>query len=235
MYDPKLGRFFNEDPITKQYPELTPYQFASNSPIQNVDVDGLEGAYFSVITKLFESAGITTATATRIEKMIRSAPSSVGYPTWEGNSRPRFGIQFWGEGPTVENKKDVPLPESKIIPVDKGLIGGLADKNKGLEIKIKSDPNSSSDGRGTNFDKSGGVNWKDPKAVTEFSKGAAEGVTNNNTYISAQEYKFSNQTSEPQHYSFGGSNPIPNNDSLTQRRFYNKKKEKIKTDTVRNK
>lgn len=33
------------DPLTKQYPELTPYQFASNSPIANIDLDGLEKYY----------------------------------------------------------------------------------------------------------------------------------------------------------------------------------------------
>ena len=30
------------DPLTKSYPMLTPYQFASNSPIANSDLDGLE-------------------------------------------------------------------------------------------------------------------------------------------------------------------------------------------------
>jgi hypothetical protein len=30
------------DPIAAQYPELTPYQFASNTPIQAIDLDGLE-------------------------------------------------------------------------------------------------------------------------------------------------------------------------------------------------
>jgi hypothetical protein len=30
------------DPLTKKYPELTPYQFASNTPIVAVDLDGLE-------------------------------------------------------------------------------------------------------------------------------------------------------------------------------------------------
>jgi hypothetical protein len=30
------------DPITFSYPELTPYQFSSNSPIQGIDIDGLE-------------------------------------------------------------------------------------------------------------------------------------------------------------------------------------------------
>lgn len=33
------------DPLTKSYPELTPYQFASNTPIWAIDLDGLE-AYF---------------------------------------------------------------------------------------------------------------------------------------------------------------------------------------------
>ena len=42
MYDTRLGRFFSVDPITHQYPELTPYQFASNSPIAGIDQDGLE-------------------------------------------------------------------------------------------------------------------------------------------------------------------------------------------------
>jgi hypothetical protein len=30
------------DPLSKKYPELSPYQFASNNPIQFVDIDGLE-------------------------------------------------------------------------------------------------------------------------------------------------------------------------------------------------
>ncbi len=43
IYDPRLGRFLSVDPITKKYPELTPYQFASNTPIAAIDMDGLEG------------------------------------------------------------------------------------------------------------------------------------------------------------------------------------------------
>jgi RHS repeat-associated protein len=42
IYDPRLVRFLSVDPITKKYPQLTPYQFASNSPISGVDLDGLE-------------------------------------------------------------------------------------------------------------------------------------------------------------------------------------------------
>ncbi len=46
VYDPRVGRFLSVDPITAQYPELTPYQFASNLPITSLDLDGLEGVDF---------------------------------------------------------------------------------------------------------------------------------------------------------------------------------------------
>ena len=45
IYDGRLGRFLSDDPITKKYPELTPYQFSSNRPIAGVDLDGLEFYY----------------------------------------------------------------------------------------------------------------------------------------------------------------------------------------------
>lgn len=45
IYDKRLGRFKSVDPLTKKFPELTPYQFASNTPIRAIDLDGLE-AFF---------------------------------------------------------------------------------------------------------------------------------------------------------------------------------------------
>ena len=42
IYDPRLGRFLSTDPLTKIYSELTPYQYASNRPIDGIDLDGLE-------------------------------------------------------------------------------------------------------------------------------------------------------------------------------------------------
>lgn len=46
IYDPRVGRFLSVDPLQKQYASLTPYQFSSNSPIANVDVDGKEAKYY---------------------------------------------------------------------------------------------------------------------------------------------------------------------------------------------
>ena len=42
LYDRKIARFITPDPLTKKFPMLTPYQFASNTPIQAIDLDGLE-------------------------------------------------------------------------------------------------------------------------------------------------------------------------------------------------
>jgi len=46
IYDNRIGRFTSVDPLVKSYPELTPYQFASNTPIWAIDLDGME-AYFT--------------------------------------------------------------------------------------------------------------------------------------------------------------------------------------------
>jgi RHS repeat-associated protein len=45
IYDSRTGRFYSVDLLTKSYPMLTPYQFASNCPISGVDLDGLEYYY----------------------------------------------------------------------------------------------------------------------------------------------------------------------------------------------
>lgn len=43
-YDTRVGRFFSVDPLARQYPYYTPYQFAGNKPIRYIDRDGLEEA-----------------------------------------------------------------------------------------------------------------------------------------------------------------------------------------------
>ena len=53
IYDPRLGRFLSVDPITSKYAELTPYQFASNRPIDGIDQDGLE--YIRYIPHFYNS------------------------------------------------------------------------------------------------------------------------------------------------------------------------------------
>ncbi len=47
IYCPALGKFLSVDPLTKSYPWNSPYAFAENDVIKNIDLDGLEKlAYF---------------------------------------------------------------------------------------------------------------------------------------------------------------------------------------------
>jgi RHS repeat-associated protein len=74
--DPRLGRFLSVDPLTKDYPMLTPYQYASNSPITNIDLDGLEGLVATGTSQPFSNDSrpigmiITVQDAVKINKRI---------------------------------------------------------------------------------------------------------------------------------------------------------------------
>ena len=45
QYDPRIGRWMSVDALTDKFPELSPYQFADNTPLWATDIDGLE-AFF---------------------------------------------------------------------------------------------------------------------------------------------------------------------------------------------
>lgn len=64
IYDPRVGRFLSVDPIGREYPWYTPYQFAGNMPVWAVDLDGLEPLKFdevdSYYTRTTTDDGITT-------------------------------------------------------------------------------------------------------------------------------------------------------------------------------
>ncbi|OCX50795.1 hypothetical protein BEL04_18875 [Mucilaginibacter sp. PPCGB 2223] len=49
VYDKRSGRFLSLDPLQTKFPFFTPYQFAGNSPIANVDLDGLENANYNLV------------------------------------------------------------------------------------------------------------------------------------------------------------------------------------------
>ncbi len=55
IYNPSLGKFLSVDPLAKEYPWYTPYQFAGNKPIQYIDIDGMEeGALY---TQMYSELG----------------------------------------------------------------------------------------------------------------------------------------------------------------------------------
>jgi RHS repeat-associated protein len=80
LYNPAIGKFLSVDPITKDYPELTPYQFASDCPISAIDLDGLE------IYNPFTGKGFGPLSAESIRQMNKQgqflidATTGKGYP-----------------------------------------------------------------------------------------------------------------------------------------------------------
>jgi RHS repeat-associated protein len=59
LYNPSIAKFISVDPLTKDYPWYTPYQFAGNKPIWAVDLDGLEEfcrtSYYNAAGELFRT------------------------------------------------------------------------------------------------------------------------------------------------------------------------------------
>ena len=42
-YNPEIGRFFGVDPVSEDYLSISTYQFAHNSPVWKIELEGLEG------------------------------------------------------------------------------------------------------------------------------------------------------------------------------------------------
>ncbi len=49
LHDPALGRFTTLDPISDRFAHLSTFNYASNNPISNVDLHGLQGIHFQVL------------------------------------------------------------------------------------------------------------------------------------------------------------------------------------------
>jgi RHS repeat-associated protein len=79
-YLPNICRFPSVDPITKEYPELTPYQFASNRPIQGIDLDGLE--FFNTIVKRAAKAGLKKVTKEFVKDHIYDRLKNYASKNW---------------------------------------------------------------------------------------------------------------------------------------------------------
>ena len=66
IYDPRVGRFLSVDPLSSKYAMLTPYQYASNTPIQAIDIDGLEAAVTTFFYNTRKDAKVEMTNATLV-------------------------------------------------------------------------------------------------------------------------------------------------------------------------
>jgi RHS repeat-associated protein len=88
VYDPRIGKFLSVDPLTKKYPYLTPYQFASNTPVQAIDLDGKEKleAFFLLDDKNNGKVLNQNATAVQIIYDFKERTISAMYGTVGGTA-----------------------------------------------------------------------------------------------------------------------------------------------------
>jgi RHS repeat-associated protein len=62
IYDSRIGKFLSVDPLSSDYPWLTPFAFAENQPIWAIDIEGLE----KYIVILDNVTNPTKVTVTRV-------------------------------------------------------------------------------------------------------------------------------------------------------------------------
>lgn len=78
-YDPSIARFPSVDPVIDKFPFLTPYNYASNEPIRNIDLWGLQGvdAFQNwVFNKIIEwKSNVDNGTKNFVEGSSKSNPT----------------------------------------------------------------------------------------------------------------------------------------------------------------
>lgn len=82
IYSPALGKFLSVDPLTKEYPWYTPYQFAGNKTISCIDLDGLEESWR--ITQNYRCSYYPVLDAPNVLTGVGNAIANVGSFAWNG-------------------------------------------------------------------------------------------------------------------------------------------------------
>ena len=128
IYDKRLGRFKSVDPLTKKYPELTPYQFAGNMPIKFIDLDGLEPAENPTFVSKNEARAIATTTSIAIGAGLHALKENItSSGAWTSGNSEFKGTSVSNKGPInyitdtkgdPENKYNMKVSNSKIFHVD---------------------------------------------------------------------------------------------------------------------
>lgn len=86
MYDPALGRFPSLDPKADAFPHVSPYNYAENSPISNIDLWGLQASL--VIYGEMVAASTATGATTSAQAANNSAAHFQSGTTYTMFGRP---------------------------------------------------------------------------------------------------------------------------------------------------
>jgi len=93
-YDPQIARFPQLDPLTDEFAVLTPYQYASNDPVGNIDLDGLEGV--GSVGGLAADASKGIDASVRLEEVVVKAVQPTTVASVSKAFIKGFGKDLWG-------------------------------------------------------------------------------------------------------------------------------------------
>ncbi len=159
------SRFLSVDPIEKQFPELSPYQYAGNTPIWAKDLDGKEPAYYQ------QDNTLGTLYVPSSDQIQHEVPPSAQYlnKTVEPTPTPAilttFQIAFTGYD-DQGNKIDAPGRAAAILEVVSLGFIGEAEEGAGFE------------GTGGGEEFGGGIKPKD-NVAPKVKPGDGDGVHGN--------------------------------------------------------
>ncbi len=128
MHDPRVGRFFATDPLEKDYPMLTPYQFSSLNPIGLIELEGKEGITGMNLSGIPTTTAITPQTSKQLQAEVEAVKT---------NDNVIQGIQVTGV--TLSGmgyiSSIIPHPVTQVISKPLIVIGeGLDIIGTGLEV-----------------------------------------------------------------------------------------------------
>ncbi len=71
MYDPRVGRFFANDPLESSYPYNSPYAFSENRVIDKIELEGLETANTGTASTITKTQSATqTVTSKELQRKL---------------------------------------------------------------------------------------------------------------------------------------------------------------------
>lgn len=97
IYDPRLGRFLSVDKLTGSYPWWSPYAFAGNTPIQAIDLDGLE-IYYAQSGQIIGTYGTSTEIRVLNENQVATATTEFAAYTNALKTDPAATNTYLGSG-----------------------------------------------------------------------------------------------------------------------------------------
>lgn len=104
IYNPALGRFLSVDPLSKEFPWYSPYHYAGNSPIVNIDLDGLEDV--SIHKNIDKTTTMTIKYKAKdiVALVNKQTPEKRIIYSKDGSSEEKKTSQFEGPGKAAQKK-----------------------------------------------------------------------------------------------------------------------------------